>query len=126
MNHLTPDDASRWALGLLEDEQLAIVETHAEQCRDCEALLQREARAQRALADTLRAVGTVVPLRRPVWRMVTVAAALAALLALVVARGPAGNDTSSPDGGLTGPDESHFAGERLPPEALVANAPFAL
>lgn len=85
MTHLTREVAARWVAGVLEPAEADAVEAHAATCRECEALLQAEARAEASLAAAIRAAppAVVVPLRPRRRPLVVVAAALAALAAAV-------------------------------------------
>jgi ferric-dicitrate binding protein FerR (iron transport regulator) len=85
MTHLTREVAARWVAGVLEPAEADAVEAHAATCRECEALLQAEARAEASLAAAVRAAppAAVVPLRPRRRPYVVGAAALAALAAAV-------------------------------------------
>ena len=51
--HLTQDDAAKWASGLIEPAVALALEQHVSGCKPCELIVQREAVANEALAKAL-------------------------------------------------------------------------
>ncbi len=86
--HLTQDDAAKWASGLMEPDEALALEQHVSGCQPCERLVQREAAVNEIFAQALRGVpvASVTSLSSRRHRTYAlVAAAGLALAALVVA-----------------------------------------
>ncbi len=129
MNHLTHEDAARWAAGLLDEGRATSLEAHARSCSGCEALLAEEARAEVLLAAALEALPApgphlpgFAPLRRsPRLTLVLVPLALAASLAVFFAA-RASAELDGPGGAAPRYEHEH----QVPLESLAALAPVGL